>query len=184
MFDPFVVLGIEPTTDHEVIRSAWRSLAKVTHPDVGGTQEQMKILNAALQEAISYADKQPLATSSNMTPHAPQGASKPTVQEFGRSQRVRHDISSFTIDVLPVEGFELLRIAASTLGEVIDEECPYMIEFTLDNLDVQQHRTEWCRCDLVPEAGATMVHLSIGGTRTSIEKVRDEIIRCINEIHF
>lgn len=182
MSDAFVVLGIEPTSNREVIRTAWRTLAKTSHPDVGGSQEKMKVLNTALREALTYAEtKQSLMTSSDASRET-QTSAHAIRHEFGRSQRVRHDISSFTIDVLPVESFELLLITGSTLGEVIDEDCPYMIEFTLGNMDGSDHATSWCRCDLVPESGGTMVHLSVGGTTFSIETVRDEIVNCINEI--
>jgi DnaJ-domain-containing protein 1 len=38
--DAYRILGIEPTRDSEVIRKAYRKMAKQNHPDVGGTQEK------------------------------------------------------------------------------------------------------------------------------------------------
>jgi len=181
MSDPFVVLGIERTADRDVIRAAWRALAKTSHPDVGGSHEQMKILNAAFRDAMSLADTKSEERSSNSR-FSQSHETSSTKSVFVRSMHVRHDISSFTIDVLPVESFELLRVAASTLGQLIDEDCPYMIEFTLESSRHEDVGSGWCRCDVVPEAGGSMVHLTIGGTSTPVENVRDEIIFCINDV--
>ena len=180
MSNPFGVLGIEPTTDRERIRTAWRALAKINHPDVGGSQERMKRLNTAFREALAYVDTHQSADSFESLQN--QRREKPKTSTWARSFRVRQDVSSFTIDTLPVDSFELLRIAGSILGQVSDSDCPYMIEFTLEDLEDTQVGTAWCRCDLVPEAGGTMVHLTIGATNTSIETVRDAIVECVNEI--
>jgi hypothetical protein len=48
-------LGILVTNDQSVISTAYRALAKLAHPDVGGTTEGMTTLNAAYEQAIKYA---------------------------------------------------------------------------------------------------------------------------------
>ena len=69
----------------------------------------------------------------------------------------QHDIPSFTVEALPVETFEAMLVVAGWLGEVIDDDPPY-------RLDV--HMTDpfecWCRFDVVPDAGASTVSLTVG----------------------
>jgi DnaJ-domain-containing protein 1 len=45
------VLGVAPTAQIKVIMGAYRALAKINHPDVGGEKERMQEINRALQEA-------------------------------------------------------------------------------------------------------------------------------------
>lgn len=47
---PFAVLHLLPTAPSEVIRAVYKTLAVMYHPDTGGDEEQMKRLNAALDE--------------------------------------------------------------------------------------------------------------------------------------
>jgi hypothetical protein len=60
------------------------------------------------------------------------------------------------VDALPVVAFEALHMVASTLGDVSDDNPPYMIEFL-----VRDAETLWCRCDLVPDAGSTTVAVTV-----------------------
>jgi len=70
------------------------------------------------------------------------------------------DEGGFSIDVLPVEAFDLVYMAAASLGDpwVIDE--PYQLVARLDPPLA-------CRChmDLVPEAGGSIVTLWIEPVR-------------------
>jgi curved DNA-binding protein CbpA len=45
--DPYRVLQVIPDAEPEVIRAAYRALARKYHPDVGGCEAQMAMLNAA-----------------------------------------------------------------------------------------------------------------------------------------
>lgn len=45
--DPFAVLHLLPSAPAELVDSAYRCLAKLAHPDRGGTHEQMLELTAA-----------------------------------------------------------------------------------------------------------------------------------------
>lgn len=47
--DPWEVLGVRPDAPLEVVRAAYRELAKSAHPDRGGSDERMAELNAALE---------------------------------------------------------------------------------------------------------------------------------------
>lgn len=178
--DPFVVLGVAPDSSAQEIRYAWRQLAKKYHPDAGGDAQQMVRLNDALAQALETA----IPTSRTHSPTRSTSTHQQTPEE--KTHRVRHDVSSFTFNVLPVESFELLEIVANSSGSVIESDCPYLLEFSLETFGDSFTSSDWCRCELVPEAGGTMVHLTVGGLATSVcldvEVVRDELIRCINEI--
>lgn len=45
--DLYAVLGLEPTADSASVRSAYRTLARTSHPDAGGSQAAMIRLNEA-----------------------------------------------------------------------------------------------------------------------------------------
>ena len=93
----------------------------------------------------------------------------------------QHDIPSFTVEALPVETFEAMLVAAGWLGEVIDDDPPY-------RLDV--HMTEpfecWCRFDVVPDAGASTVSLTVAAWAESpvapVELVRDVWVDVLNRL--
>jgi curved DNA-binding protein CbpA len=46
-FDPYETLQVIPTADPEVIQAAFRTLARKHHPDMGGSEETMAVLNEA-----------------------------------------------------------------------------------------------------------------------------------------
>lgn len=72
------------------------------------------------------------------------------------------DRPSFVIDVLPVDAFEYVALAAHVLGQVIDEEPPYSIELLLASLP-----DAWCRLDIVPDAGSSTISISTRGVVAS-----------------
>lgn len=181
--DPFAVLQISPGSSPREIRMAWRELAKKCHPDIGGDALEMVRLNEALSQALESGGVESPGSTTHSNSHAT-FTQRHTPEE--KTHRVRHDVSSFTFNVLPVDSFELLEIVANSSGSVIESDCPYLVEFSLENLADNYSASDWCRCELVPEAGGTMVHLTVGGLRShtslDVEAVRDELIRCINEI--
>jgi len=50
------ILGIGMTNDLSAIREAYKNLAKKAHPDTGGSEEAMKELNIAYQDATTFAE--------------------------------------------------------------------------------------------------------------------------------
>ena len=170
--DPFLVLSVERGASADEIRRAWRERARTVHPDVGGTDAAMQELNEALHSALAYVDVVSIATVS----------SSPLLV------RRERDVSSFTVDVLPAECFEALLIVAGISGAISHEEPPYQLEFSLHDSDVTGALNGWCRCDLLPEAGATTVSLLVG-TETSaegisVEEVRDYLVANLNAIEW
>jgi hypothetical protein len=47
--DPYELLGIRPDAPIEVVEAAYKAKARTAHPDQGGSQEQMKQLNEAVE---------------------------------------------------------------------------------------------------------------------------------------
>ena len=170
--DPFLVLSVERGASADEIRRAWRERARTVHPDVGGTDAAMQELNEALHSALAYVDVVSIVSV----------ATSPVLV------RRERDVSSFTVDVLPAECFEALLIVAGISGAISHEEPPYQLEFSLHDSDVTGALNGWCRCDLVPEAGATTVSLIVG-TETSaegisVEEVRDYLVAQLNAIEW
>lgn len=133
------------------------------HPDTGGDDRSMAGLIDAYRSALRLAEQ--------------------THNRGRRLRRVRteRDIASFTVDELPVVAFEGLRLAASAIGDIADEEPPYMIEFL-----VRENGGSWCRCDLVPDAGASTVSVSVSAlSETSTldcEGLRDILVEELNQL--
>ena len=170
--DPFAVLLIDKTASTQEIRRAWRERARIVHPDAGGSDVAMQELNEALRRALESVSHVPIHHAS------------------GSAVDVRHqrDVSSFTVEVLPTECFEALLIVAGMSGAISLEEPPYHLEFSLHDSDVYGAVHGWCRCDLVPEAGATTVSLSVGtedsANGISVEEVRDYLVFNLNAIEW
>jgi hypothetical protein len=143
----------------------------MVHPDVGGTDSAMQELNEALQSALEL-----VGAPTNL---------KAVPPILVRRER---DVSSFTVDVLPAECFEALLIVAGISGAISYEEPPYQLEFSLHDSDVTGALNGWCRCDLVPEAGATTVSLLVGAEASSegvsVEEVRDYLVANLNAIEW
>ena len=57
MSDPFLQLGLDASASEDEVRSAFKKLARTTHPDVGGTAEDWAHLEAAYREALALAQK-------------------------------------------------------------------------------------------------------------------------------
>lgn len=106
--DPYHMLQVIPEAEPEVIRAAYRALARKYHPDLGGSQVQMALLNAAWEtlgdreeraqhdryrrtaaaaqtmQAERYGvDQRPPATTPSPRPMSPRARSG-TILDFGR----------------------------------------------------------------------------------------------------
>ena len=164
--NPFQVLGISHTSSAEQIRSAWKVLARVHHPDVGGDVATMQLLNRALEGALALCGE---STTLSVIPAS-----------------VHRDVSSFTVAVLPVDCYIALEIVAAICGPTVYEDPPYVLEFHLHDSPVENALYGWCRCELVPEAGATTVHLTVGSesreNAPSVEAIRDYLVILLNSI--
>lgn len=174
--EAFALLEIEFGCTPKEIRRAWRNQCSRHHPDVGGSNEAMIELNQALDLALNFGAGDNLS-SDEKPPHS---------REAGMVRSGRRDPSSFTVNVLPVDCWLALEVVASLCGPTIHDEPPYSIEFLLHDSSLPASRNAWCRCECVPEAGATTVHLTVGATKgieaPDVEEVRDFLVDQLNEI--
>ena len=177
--DPFVVLGIARDADVEAIHAARRELAKRAHPDAGGSVEAMQQLNEAAEAAIE-AVRTPARGTTGRGSRAP-AAPAPRRQRRPTPGGVRQDHPSFTIEALPAEAFEGVLLAAATLGEILDDEPPYLLEMVFSGPS-----PAWCRLELVPDAGASPVSLTTarieGHPAPDVLEIRDRWIDALNRV--
>jgi len=142
----------------------------------------MSEVNAAYEAAVARLG----TTSTEHSPNAGEagGQQSDTPQRrtptHGSHAGTRRDAPSFTVDVLPVEAFEALLVVNSWVGEVLDDEPPYRLEVFL-----REPWQCWCRLDLVPDAGATTVSLTVaapdGMPTPDPEDVRDLWVALLNQ---
>lgn len=192
------MLGLAAGASVEEIRAARRRLAKEHHPDAGGDAARMRALNQAAAEALRTHREQPVVDGGRDDARA-NGQDDAATGARGRSarseddridvrgaggfdpHRLVHDTPSFTIEALPAEAFEALLIAASVLGEVLDDDPPYRLEAVLGG---PLHC--WCRLDVVPDAGSSSVDVTVGALdgrpRPPLEVVRDVWIDELNRL--
>ncbi len=94
--------------------------------------------------------------------------------------RVQQDVPSFVIDALPAVAFEALLVVTSWIGEVLVDDPPYVLEVHL-----REPSPCWCRLDLVPDAGASTVSLTVaavgGDPAPLLDDVRDVWVRELNQ---
>lgn len=189
--DPYEVLGLSPGAGLAEARAARRRLAMVEHPDIGGDAERMQAINAAFDAVIGdLTGRRPLRAPAGPTgPTEGRGPAQPAPPGWrergrpGRSGRmgVERDAPSFVVEALPVEAFEALLIVTGWLGEVINDEPPYLLEVLL-----RAPFDCWCRLDLVPDAGASTVSLTVvgldGAPHPSVEAIRDLWVGELNRL--
>lgn len=174
--EAFALLEVLPGCSTEEIRKAWRAKSVLFHPDAGGTTEGMIKLNAALELALLW---EPLQENKEVPTSEP---ARPATN----IHRLRRDVSSFTVNVLPVECWQALEVVAALCGPTIQEDPPYLLEFLLHDSSLPGSHHGWCRCECVPEAGGTMIHLTVGSTHEqelpNIDEVRDFLVEQLNSI--
>ncbi len=163
--DPFTVLGLPRDASLDEVRAARRRLAFDVHPDRGGDEVSMQRLNASFDAAVAHITGRRRLPDVTRSAHDPVPADPtrgrprrdPPQVRWGRERhRVEHDAPSFTVDALPVEAFEALLVVAAWIGEVLDDDPPYVLECHLN-----EPSPCWCRLDLVPDAGGSTVSITV-----------------------
>ncbi len=176
------VLGLGDAADAEDVRAARRRLAKHLHPDAGGDDAAMRRVNAAadvLLRALAAPD------AVQAVPDRPDRRDRPMEQPVSapapNPSRVDHDVASFVIEALPVDAFEALMVVTSWIGELVNDEPPYQLDALLD-----APMRCWCRLELVPDAGASTVAVTIAALDEEplpeIDRVRDLWVASINRV--
>ncbi len=168
--DPFGLLGLPVTATAGDVRSARRDLAKQHHPDTGGDADRMRSVNAAAGIALRIIAERGQTAVRDDGPVSG-GDSEPV--------GVSRDVPSFTVEALPVETFEALLVVTGWIGEVLDDDPPYRLDTHL-----YQPGECWCRLELVPDAGASTVSITLGAYAEQpvpdIEWVRDTWVEQLN----
>lgn len=158
----FALLGVTSDVTAEHLRRAWHARARQAHPDAGGDAALMQQVNAAYDLCRRHVEQGVTAAED-------------------RWEQVTRDAPSFVIEVLPVVAFEALIVATSWLGEMLVDEPPYLLEVHLHD-----PAPCWCRLELVPDAGATTVSLTVSaveqGPTPSAIAVRDRFVTVLNEL--
>jgi hypothetical protein len=184
--DPFAALGLPPTATLDEVRAARRRLAKDLHPDHGGDPAAMRELNTTFDAAVKSLLRrdEPVVDAADLVRVAPDDrAGRAFLQSHMRwfpSRRVEHDNPSFTIHVLPAEAFEALLVVTSWLGDVLVDDPPYLLEAQLNDPG-----DCWVRLELVPDAGASTVSVTVVSNRADVvsaDDVRDAYVRAINSL--
>lgn len=199
--DPFAVFGLTRAATLDEVRAARRRLAFEVHPDHGGDDAAMQRVNAAFEACVAHlTGRRPLVDDTQPTaPSAPPPASTtpgpgfgrrrpapaPASNQRGRRRFVEHDAPSFTIDALPAEAFEALLVVVSWIGDVLDDDPPYVLECHL-----REPSPCWCRLDLVPDAGGSTVSIVVASSSDSdqplepgfVEQVRDVWVEHLNQL--
>ncbi|MFT3854643.1 MAG: J domain-containing protein [Ilumatobacteraceae bacterium] len=191
--DPFEVLGLTWQATLDDVRAARRALALELHPDKGGDVVRMQEVNVAFEAAVAHlTGRRPLVAPAPLPPSRraggvirrmppPQRRGRVTSQRTYLGHRVQHDSPSFTIDALPAEAFEALLVVASWVGEVINDDPPYLLEVRLD-----EPVPCWCRLDVVPDAGASTVSITVVfdflEPGIDAETVRDTWVASLNQL--
>ena len=140
----------------------------------------MQAINAAADAALTALNRPAVpATEVRARHHRGGGGTRPRRRQAGRWRRTATDSPSFTVEALPVETFEALVVVANWIGEVLVEEPPYVLESHLDDpFDC------WCRLDLVPDAGASTVSITVAtfgdDVPPDVDAVRDAWVTNLN----
>jgi hypothetical protein len=168
------LLGLATDADADAVRAARRRLAKRIHPDLqGGDAEAMRRLNEAAETLLHELGCDHVEPATVAPPE--------TVRRTSSAVRIDHDVCSFVIEALPVVAFEALVAVTSWIGEVVVDEPPDQ----LDALLTDPLRC-WCRLELLPDAGATTVSVTIAALPDEplpdIDDVRDLWVASLNRL--
>lgn len=169
MSESLHLLGLTAHATRSQIIEARRRLSLLHHPDRGGDSALMARINRAADELLT-----------NLAVVDPTTIDNPKPTRVREPRRVLVDRPSFVVDVLPVVAHEVLTLAVLSIGEIVDDDPPYVIEFVVaDGHD--EHI--WCRAEIVPDAGSSTVSLmSELSDPERLDTVRDLIVREINSI--
>ncbi len=181
--DPLAVLGLGEGASAADVRAARKELAKRHHPDRGGDAATMRRLNEAADAALArLAASSPTPAADASTPDG-SGRDATVANRTGEriGDRIARDMPSFTVEALPVETYEGLLVVASWIGEVLDDDPPYRLEVHL-----HEPVECWCQLDVVPDAGASTVSLTVAGLdgtpAPDVVVVRDIWVELLNRV--
>jgi hypothetical protein len=158
------LLELDENASSESITVRRREMAIRNHPDRGGTHEAMAAVNRAADLLLWWRRRggvvPGVADTDTDTERNPVRRSRRGAERMGEP---RADRPSFVMEALPVVAHEALLLAAGVLGQVCDDDPPYVIETliavdeSIPELSTIDGGEIWCRLELVPDAGSTTV---------------------------
>ena len=137
MRDPYKILGVTHDADRHVIQAAYRRLARRHHPDFGGDQELMAVVNeawavlgdATRREAFDAKRSRRPAASVMVTPE-PAG---PLAAASERRRPRRHGVHETTLDFGRYAGWTIRALSI---------EDPYYLEWLMRSQAGRMYRAE------------------------------------------
>jgi len=137
MRDPYKILGISHDADRHTIQVAYRRLARRHHPDFGGDQELMAVVNeawavlgdATRREAFDAKRSRRPAASVMVTPE-PAG---PLAAASERRRPRRHGVHETTLDFGRYAGWTIRALSI---------EDPYYLEWLMRSQAGRMYRAE------------------------------------------
>jgi hypothetical protein len=176
--DAFTVLGVPRGATLDEVRAARRKLALELHPDRAAgnpdAERRMREVNVAFDHAVK------VIRGERVAPPAPPEPEQPRVR---RVARISTDVASFVVDCMRAEAFERLFIVSHWIGEPLYADPPGLLEVHL-----QEPSPCFCRLELMPEAGATMVSVTVGTIEPwwlaspDTDAVRDLYVLMVNQL--
>lgn len=155
------LLELDENASIEAIVARRREIATRTHPDRGGSHEAMVAVNRATDVLLRWRQIPTGVEADTRGSPDPASRGRTTV----RLGDLRVDRPSFVIEALPVVAHESLLLAAGVLGQLCDDDPPYVIETliavdeSMPGLAALDRAEVWCRLELVPDAGSTTVSI-------------------------
>jgi hypothetical protein len=147
----------------------------------------MQRVNVAFDACVAHVNGRRPIAAAEPDRAGPEPDARPHANVDTPRPRHRHvrgieiDAPSFTVDALPAEAFEAILVVAATLGEVIDDDPPYVLECLLG-----EPVPCWCRLEIVPDAGSSTVSIAVGGVdgqpHPPAEDVRDVWVEELNRL--
>ncbi len=175
--DAFTVLGVARGATLDEVRAARRKLALELHPDRSAgnpdAERRMQEVNAAFDRAVKEIRGE----------HSAAGEPPPESPPVRQVARISTDVASFVVDCMRPEAFERLFIVSHWVGEPLYADPPGLLEVHL-----QEPWPCFCRLEMLPEAGATMVSLTVGNIEPSwleapdIDTIRDLYVLMLNRL--
>ena len=156
--EPHEVLGVAPDASPEVVKAAHRALVKALHPDVAGADARPG--TAGLAEVNAAYDAWRAARKLA-------GGAPPAVDEPPRPDR-----AMFVVDAFRPVAFEALVMAAADAGDITDADEPFSLDLHVDGPP-----SGFCRIELLPEAGASLV--IVESEHVDPRSVRDLLVRSL-----
>ena len=125
MPDHYEVLQVHPRAEPDVIRAAYRILARKYHPDMGGNAERMVAINDAwdvlgdparraaydASRAVTGATQTPASAPAYSSPYKASGQAQPTQAETGHARPPPGHPSGTVLDFGRYAGWSLGEIA-------------------------------------------------------------------------